>query len=402
MSIYTWEGRTRTGESRQGVMEAPDDATVVQRLRDQNIVASKIKRKPREISLQFGTGVAQRDVVVFARQFATMIDSGLPLVQCLEILGSQADNKTFGKLLAGVRERVEGGSSLSDALRGHPKVFDDLFVNMVQAGEVGGVLDTILNRLAIYMEKAMRLKSKVKGAMVYPIAISAVAGIVVIILLWKVIPVFEKMFLDMGAGSLPGLTQIVMSLSRGFVSNVHLIFLGFAAIAVGYTMTMRTRRGKRMAHALLLKLPLIGTVLRKMVVARFSRTFGTLLASGVPILDSMEICARTSGNMVIEEAINEVRARVSEGKDVAGPLLKTQAFPPMVVQMIAVGEQTGNMDQMLQKIADFYEEEVDVAVASLTSLMEPMMMVVLGGIVGFILIAMYLPIFELGGSIKGN
>ncbi|MBK8481390.1 MAG: type II secretion system F family protein [Proteobacteria bacterium] len=402
MSIFTWEGRTRTGEPRQGVMEAPNDAAVVQRLRDQNIVASKIKRKPREISLQIGTGIAQRDVVVFARQFATMIDSGLPLVQCLEILGNQADNKTFGKLLAGVRERVEGGASLSDALRGHPRIFDDLFVNMVQAGEVGGVLDTILNRLAIYMEKSMRLKAKVKGAMVYPVAISAVAVIVIVILLWKVIPVFEKMFLDMGAGALPGLTQMVITLSRAFVSNVHLIFMGGAAIAVGYVAAMRTRRGKRLAHIILLRLPLIGSVLRKMVVARFSRTFGTLLASGVPILDSMEICARTSGNIVIEEAINEVRARVAEGKDVAGPLGKTNTFPPMVVQMIAVGEQTGNMDQMLQKIADFYEEEVDVAVAALTSLMEPMMMVVLGGVVGFILIAMYLPIFELGGSIRGG
>jgi type IV pilus assembly protein PilC len=262
------------------------------------------------------------------------------------------------------------------------------------------VLDTILNRLAIYLEKAMKLKSKIKGAMVYPTAITLVATGVIVLLLWKVIPVFEKMFADMGAGALPRPTQIVIDASNAFTSNLFLIFGGAAATIVGFSLLLRTRRGKRLFHALLLRIPLIGPTLRKGVVARFSRTFGTLLASGVPILDSMDICARTSGNLVVEEAIQHVRSRVAEGKDVAGPLMQTKVFPPMVVQMLAVGEQTGNMDQMLQKIADFYEEEVDVAVEALTSLMEPFIMVFLGGLLGFILIAMYLPIFELAGNIK--
>ena len=402
MPTFVWEGRTRAGEVRKGTMVADDAAAVTARLRDQSLSATKVRRQRKEIKLSLGTGVRQRDVVIFARQFATMIDAGLPLVQAMEILSSQADNKTFGKLLADVKTRVEGGASLSDAMRAHPKVFDDLFTNMVQAGEVGGILDTILNRLATYMEKALKLKAKVKGAMIYPAAIAAIAVVVIVVLLWKVIPVFEKMFIDMGAGKLPGPTQIVMAVSRGFIANLHIIFGAAIAISIGFTMAMRTRKGKRMMHAALLRIPIIGPTLRKGVVARFSRTFGTLLSSGVPILDAMEICAKTSGNLVVEDAIMNVRARVSEGKDVAGPLMRTKVFPPMVVQMIGVGEQTGQMDQMLQKIADFYEEEVDVAVAALTSLMEPLMMVVLGGLVGFIMIAMYMPIFEVAGSVKGH
>jgi type IV pilus assembly protein PilC len=402
MPTFIWEGRTRSGETRKGVAAAPDKKTIEKRLRDQGVTATRVRRKAREINLQLGTGVKNKDVVVFSRQFATMIDSGLPLVQCLDILASQADNKSFGKILGKVKERVEGGSSLSDALRTQPKVFNELFSNMVQAGEIGGVLDTILNRLATYLEKALKLKGKVKGAMVYPAATFIIAVVVVVVLLWKVIPVFEKMFADMGAGSLPALTQVIMDLSQAFVVSAHWIFLSMGATIAGFITIMRTRRGKRVVHGLLLKLPILGPTLRKAIVARFSRTFGTLLASGVPILDSMDICARTSGNIVVEEAIQLVRLRVSEGKDVAGPLGQTGVFPPMVVQMIAVGEQTGNMDQMLQKIADFYEEEVDVAVAALTSLLEPLMMVFLGGTVGFILIAMYMPIFELAGSIKGE
>ena len=402
MATFVWEGRTRTGEVRKGTMDAPDDATLVQKLREQNISVTKVRKKAKEINIQIGTGVKAKDIVIFARQFATMIDAGLPLVQCLDILSTQGDNKAFGKILADVKARVEGGATFSDALRAHPKIFDDLFTNMIQAGEVGGILDTILNRLAVYMEKAMKLKGKVKGAMVYPVAICVVAVVVITVLLWKVIPVFEKMFMDMGAGSLPGLTQIVLGASRGFVGNVHWIFLGAIALAASWTAFIRSKKGKRIVHIVLLKMPIVGSVLRKVVVARFTRTFGTLLASGVAILDGMEICARTSGNIIVEEAIMHVRDRVAEGTDVAGPLMKTGVFPPMVVQMMAVGEQTGQMDQMLQKIADFYEEEVDAAVEALTSLMEPLMMVFLGGIVGFILVAMYMPIFELAGSVQGH
>ena len=402
MATFVWEGRTRAGESRSGTMEAANDAELLATLRSQNITATKVKKKGAAIQIRFGTGVKQKDVVVFARQLATMIDAGLPLVQALEILANQSDSKNFAKVIRDVKERVEGGAAFSEALRAHPKVFDDLFTNLVQAGEVGGILDTILARLATYMEKALKLKAKIKGAMVYPIAIGFVAVVVVVVLLWKVIPVFEAMFKDMGAGALPGVTQFVIDLSRGFVSNMHYIAIAAVLFVVGITSILRTRKGKRTWHAILLKLPIVGPVIRKIVVARFTRTFGTLISSGVPILDSMDIVAKTAGNMVVEEAILHVKEKVAEGRDLATPLMQTRVFPPMVVQMLGVGEQTGAMDQMLQKIADFYEEEVDVAVSALTSLMEPLMMVFLGGIVGTILIAMYMPIFELAGSIRAE
>lgn len=400
MPTFVWEGRTRTGESRKGTMQAKNDADLVAVLRQQNISVSKVRRRSREIKLSIGSGVKQRDIVVFTRQFATMIDAGLPLVQALDILGNQADNKHFGRIILDVKTRVEGGASFSDALRGHPKVFDELFVNLVGAGEVAGILDTIMLRLAVYIEKLMKLRGKVKGAMVYPIAVALVAVAVIIILLWKVIPVFEAMFRDMGAGALPGLTQFVLQVSRGFVSNIGIITAVGTASVVGIIMLNRTRKGKRFFHSMYLKLPILGPVLRKSAVARFTRTFGTLLSSGVPILDAMDIVAKTAGNIVIEEAIYKVRKQVSEGRDVATPLMQTRVFPPMVVQMIGVGEQTGAMDQMLQKIADFYEDEVDTAVAALTSLMEPLMIVVLGGIVGVILVSMYMPIFEMAGNIR--
>ena len=400
MPTFVWEGRTRQGENRKGVLEADSDAALVAALRQQNISVTKVRKKSREIQIQIGTGVAQRDIVIFARQLATMIDAGLPLVQCLEILGSQADNKRFGNIIHDVRQRVEGGASFSDALRSHPKVFDDLFVNLIAAGEIGGILDTILARLATYMEKAMKLRARVKGALVYPIAIALVAITVVVVLLWKVIPVFENMFKDMGAGKLPALTQTVIDISNGFAANVHIYALVAGALVVAWTAAMKTYRGKRALHFVFLKMPIVGSVISKVVVARFTRTFGTLLSSGVPILDAMDIVAKTAGNLIVQEGIETTRERVAEGKDLATPLMETKVFPPMVVQMIGVGEQTGAMDQMLQKIADFYEEEVDVAVASLTSLLEPLMMVFLGGIVGFILVAMYLPIFEIAGNVR--
>jgi type IV pilus assembly protein PilC len=402
MPTFVWEGRTRAGESRKGVMEAENDTALVAALREQNVSVTNIKKKSRAISLKLGTGVKQRDIVVFTRQFSTMIDAGLPLVQALDILGKQADNKSFGKVIGDVKSRVEGGASFSDALRSHPKVFDNLFVNLVAAGEVAGILDTIMTRLANYIEKSMKLKGKIKGAMVYPIGVLIVAVVVIVVLLWKVIPVFEKMFQDMGAGALPGLTQFVISTSRGFVTNAHYFVMLATAIVVSFIMVNRQRWGKLFFHSVQLKMPILGPVIRKAAVARFTRTFGTLMSSGVSILDAMEIVAKTAGNLVVEDAIMHVRQQVSEGKDLATPLMETKVFPPMVVQMIGVGEQTGAMDQMLQKIADFYEEEVDVAVAAMTSLMEPFMIVVLGGIVGTILIAMYMPIFELGGAIKGG
>ncbi len=399
MPTFIWEGRTRAGDLRKGVMEAENDAALMNTLRQQNIAVTKIRKKSREINIQIGTGVGTKDIVVFTRQFATMIDAGLPLVQALDILSSQSDNKAFGKILGDVKTRVEGGSTFSDALKAHPKVFDDLFVNLIAAGEVAGILDTIMQRLASHIEKEEKLKRKIKGAMVYPAVLASVSVVVLTILLWKVIPVFEKMFKDMGSGSLPALTQFVINASRGFVANIHWIGIAFAICVVSFSAARSTYKGKRFLHAVLLKLPIVGNVARKGVVARFTRTFGTLLSSGVPILDAMEIVAKTAGNLVIEEAVLEVRDRVAEGKDVATPLMQTRVFPPMVVQMIGVGEQTGAMDQMLQKIADFYEDEVDAAVAAMTAAMEPLMIVVLGGMMGTILIAMYMPIFEMAGHV---
>jgi type IV pilus assembly protein PilC len=341
-------------------------------------------------------------MVIFTRQLATMIDAGLPLVQCLDILSTQTENKNFARVLANVKANVESGATFSDALRKHPKIFDQLYVNLIAAGEVGGILDTILHRLSTYIEKAVKLKRQVKGAMVYPISILVVAVGVVVLLLTKVIPIFENMFKEMRAGSLPGPTRVVINLSNGFIANWYWFVGGGTLAAVGFVMMLRTEKGRDMWDAFVLRIPVIVNVLRKVVVARFTRTLGTLLSSGVPILDALDICARTSGNRIVERGVLYAREKISEGKDLAGPLGETKVFPPMVVQMIGVGEQTGAMDAMLQKIADFYEDEVDVAVASLTSLMEPVMMVFLGGIIGGLIIAMYLPIFELAGNISAE
>ncbi|RMH45118.1 MAG: type II secretion system F family protein [Deltaproteobacteria bacterium] len=402
MPKFNWEGRTRSGETRSGVIEADDADAASQALRTQGIQPTKVRKASRQLSIRFGSGVGEKDLVVFTRQLATMIDAGLPLVQCLDILSKQTENRNFGRIIGSVKASVESGATFSDALRRHPRVFDDLYVNLIAAGEVGGILDTILHRLSTYIEKAAKLKRQVKGAMVYPISILCVAVGVIVVLLTKVIPVFENMFKEMRAGSLPAPTKVVINLSNGFIANWYWFLIAAIVLAGAFTVMMRTEKGRDLFDAFLLKIPVIGNVLRKVVVARFTRTLGTLLSSGVPILDALDICARTSGNRIVERGVLFARQKISEGKDLAGPLAEARVFPPMVVQMIGVGEQTGAMDAMLQKIADFYEEEVDVAVASLTSLMEPVMMVFLGGIIGGLIIAMYLPIFELAGNIRAE
>ncbi|MEO8213877.1 MAG: type II secretion system F family protein [Myxococcales bacterium] len=400
MTAFVWEARARSGEVKKGVMDAEDAESVEDRLKQQMLVPVSVHKQPRELTLPFGTGVKTTDVVVFTRMFATMIDAGLPIVQCLDILSAQSENKRFGKVLASVKAGVEEGLTLSVALSKHPKIFDDLFVNLVAAGEAGGILDGILERLSIYMEKAMKLKRRVKGAMVYPISIVGIAALVVTILLTKVIPVFEKMFKDFGGGKLPAPTRVVIEISHALAHYLPFIVAALIGVAIAMKMILARPKGRLMFDGLLLKLPVLGPVLRKVVVARFTRTMGTLLASGVPILDALEICAKTAGNTVVQAGIMYARSQISEGKDMATPLMETALMPPMVVQMIGVGEQTGALDAMLSKIADFYEEEVDVAVASMTSLIEPLMMVFLGAVVGGMVIAMYLPIFEMAGNMK--
>lgn len=399
MAKFNWEGTDRNGTLRKGTMEAGDEDAVVNRLRADQITPKKVKRAFGQIELKLGTGVTTRDILVFTRQLATMIDAGLPLVQCLDILANQAENKAFAKILLNVKANVEAGASFSDALRRHPKVFDQLFVNLVAAGEIGGILDTILGRLATYIEKAAKLKSQIKSAMFYPVAILFVAAGVVLVMLGKVIPTFENMYKEFGGAALPAPTQFVINISHGFVDYWYLYLLAGIGLAVLFAWFRTSDRGQRIFDAAILKVPIIGSLLRKIVVARFTRTLGTLLNSGVPILDALEICAKTSGNRTVERAINYARKSISEGKDMASPLLETKVFPSMVVEMVGVGEQTGTMDQMLQKIADFYEEEVDVAVGALTSLIEPIMMAFLGVVVGGLIVAMYLPVFEMAGNV---
>jgi len=398
MPEYNWEARTTGGEVKKGTFEAASPDAVHAALRRQGLNPTKVKAKPKEIKISipgFSEKVTDRDIVIFTRQFATMIDAGLPLFQCIEILGSQADNKTLGKILNTVQNDVEGGAAYAEALAKHPKVFDELYVNMVAAGEVGGILDTILARLSAYMEKAIALKRKVKSAMVYPITILAVAVFVVAILMVFVIPKFADMFTGMG-GELPALTQMVISISN-FAASYRMLIL-IAGLMVGVVLFKRyyaTVGGRRRMDGIFLRSPVIGALIRKVAVAKFTRTLGTMLSSGVPLLDALEICAKTAGNKVVEEAVFMTRDSISEGKTIAEPLEETGVFPPMVVQMISVGEATGALDAMLNKIADFYDEEVDTAVDAMTSLMEPVMMVFLGGAIGFVVIAMYLPIFKM-------
>ncbi len=404
MAEFAWEARNRTGELRKGVMEADGPEVVEQRLRQQQLSPVGIKRQARALNIKFGSGVKTKDLVTFSRLFATMIDAGLPIVQCLEILASQQTNKAFGSVLHDVKTAVEQGASFSDSLRRHPRVFDELFVNLVEAGELGGILDTILSRLSVYLEKRQKLQRQLRGAMIYPSIVIFIAVGVMTVLLTFVIPAFESMFKDFGGGkeAMPKLTQIMIGLSHSFVSYMPFLIAIIAAVIFGGGYLYRQPRGKYQVHRVLLRIPIFGPVLRKIAVARFTRTLGTLLQSGVPILDALEICAKTSGNVIIEQAIMYVRARISEGKNMGEPLAETRVFPDMVVQMISVGEQTGALDQMLNKIADFYEEETDIAVAGLTSAIEPILMVGVGGMVGVVLMAMYLPIFSLAGNIKAN
>ncbi len=403
MAVYTWEGRTRQGTTKKGVMEASGEAAVMAQLRAQMITPVNVKAKSKDLLEGVNLFKAQantRDLVIFTRQFATMIDAGLPLVQCLTIQADQQPKQGFKEVIQGIKNDVEQGSTFADALAKHPGTFSDLYTNLVRAGEVGGILDTILNRLAVYLEKADALKRKVKGAMVYPASIVVVSIGVITLLLVKVIPVFKKMFEDMG-GALPAPTQMVVDLSEFMQEWIVVMLVGLTAVVTGFFWARRRLRDFRYrTDAVFLKMPIFGSLLRKVAVARFSRTLGTMISSGVPILEALDICARTSGNLVIENALVKTRAAISEGRTIAEPLEACGVFPGMVVQMIAVGEATGAMDQMLSKIADFYDDEVDTAVAALTSLLEPMMMVFLGGTVGGILLAMYLPIFKIAEAVK--
>jgi type IV pilus assembly protein PilC len=397
---FIWEAKTKQGEVKKGEMEANDQGAVEARLVSLGLAPSKVRRKGLlDSNFSLPGSVDGRDILIFTRQFATMIDAGLPLVQCLDILASQTENPALRKVLFAIKTKVESGSTFADALKDHPKVFDELFVGLCAAGEVGGILDTILNRLAAYREKNEKLKRKVKGAMTYPVIVLSVAVGVTAILMLKVTPTFQKMFADFGS-ALPGPTQFVVDMSEFLQHYILHMVIAIAAFVGAFIAFYRNPRGRILFDKVILHMPAIGDVIRKVAVARFTRTLGTMISSGVPILDALEVTARTAGNRTIEAGVMYVRTKISEGKNIAGPLSETKVFPPMVVQMIGVGEATGAMDQMLNKIADFYDDEVDQAVAGMTAMIEPFMMVFLGGVVGGFLIAMYLPIFSIAGAIK--
>ncbi|HHL39479.1 MAG TPA: type II secretion system F family protein [Deltaproteobacteria bacterium] len=407
MPTFVYTGKSSTGEVKKGEISAASIAQATAALRRQQIIPTSLTEKKSglaalsEIKLPGMTRkVTTKEIVVFTRQFATMIDAGLPLVQCLEILSDQQENPEFKKVLLDVKGSVEGGTTFADALGKHPKVFDQLFVNLVAAGEVGGILDTILNRLSSFMEKSEKLKGEIKGALTYPVVVIIIACLVVSGLLIWVVPIFEDMFAGFGK-ALPAPTQVVVNMSDFLQSSWHMILGGLAVVVVGIRQAYKTERGRQALDALVLKLPVFGDLLRKTAVARFTRTLGTMMSSGVPILEGLEIVAKTAGNVVIEDAVMKARASLSEGKTLAEPLGETKVFPGMVIQMIAVGESTGAMDAMLGKIADFYEDEVDAAVKALTSLIEPLLMAFLGIVVGGLVIALYLPIFQLAGAAGG-
>ena len=403
MPVYTYKGTDKKGSSVSGEVNAISKAELQNQLRRQQITPSKMSEKGKEFNLPtFGGGIDSKELAVFTRQFSVMIDAGLPLVQCLEILAGQQENKIFQKVLTATRGSVEGGATLSAAMRVHPKVFDALYVNMVEAGETGGILDTILQRLSTYIEKNVKLKRAVKSALVYPIGVITIAGGVITLLLWKVVPIFATLFAGLGV-DLPLPTKIVIALSN-FIGSIFglLILVGIAGIVIGIKVWYGTEQGRYALDSLILKLPVLGILMRKIAVARFTRTLGTLIASGVPILEGLDITAKTAGNAVVERSLQKVRKSLEEGKTLTEPLKDSEVFPGMVTQMISVGEQTGAMDAMLQKIADFYEEEVDAAVKDLLTAMEPIMIVFLGVVVGGVVISMYMPLFSLIGKLSGK
>jgi len=397
MPEFKYTALSKAGKAVDGEIEGEDLQSVESLLSKQGFSDLKVKKKPKEIAL-FAEKVTEKDIVVFTRQFSVMISAGLPLVQCLSLLSSQSENKTFAKTIGEIRQSVETGDTFSDALRKHPKVFDTLYGNMIEAGEVGGILDTILVRLADYMEKAMKLKAKVKSALVYPLAIVVIAVVVVAFLMIFVIPTFVSMFAEMG-GSLPGPTALVMHISDLFVNHWWKMILALVVFIFVFKRFYQTEKGMLMVDTYALKAPVFGPLIRKVAVAKFTRTFGTLTSSGVPIIQALDIVARTAGQKVVENAILGTIDSIKEGQTLAAPLSRSKVFPPMVVQMIDVGEETGALDTMLEKIADFYDDEVDAAVEALTALLEPMLMVFLGVVIGFIVIAMYLPIFKMADAI---
>ncbi|MCC2640793.1 MAG: pilC [Nitrospira sp.] len=405
MSTFAYVGRNRQGNVKKGELTAKTRDEAVDQLRKQQVVVTSLEEKSGKggkFKFSLGSGLTDKDLVVFTRQFGTMINAGLPLIQCLDILATQSENKVLRETVGDVKNSVEAGSTFSDALKKHPKVFDDLYINMIHAGEVGGLLDTILTRLAKHIEKAMKLKGQIKSAMVYPSAIVGVAVIVISVLMVWVIPIFAQMFAEMSGGKigLPGPTQLVIDISNFFQSYWLIMGGVFVGMIYGIKRYYGTVNGRVVIDRLLLKIPIVGDLIRKASVAKFTRTLGTLITSGVPLLEGLSICAKTSGNKVIEAALMNARVSISGGKTISEPLAKGNVFPKMVTHMIAVGESTGALDAMLGKIADFYEDEVDQAVAALTSLLEPIMMVVLGTIIGFIVIAMYLPIFTMAQAIQ--
>jgi len=400
MPTYIWAGRTRKGRVLKGQLDAVDERIARIQLKRRNIDVTKLKPKPKDLFANISflqPKVTAKDIVVFTRQFSTMIDAGLPLVQGLNMLAEQSQNKTFKRILSQVTKDVEGGSTLAEALNKHPKVFDSLFVNLVAAGEVGGILDTILQRLAAYIEKAEKLKSQIKGAMTYPAVVVGIALIVIGVIMIFVIPVFQDMFSSFGK-ALPAPTQLVVNLSNFTKSNIHWMILGLIVFVFLFKRYRRTDSGKRNIDNILLRLPIIGELIRKVAVARFTRTLGTMLKSGVPILDALDITARTAGNVIVEEVILDARSSIAEGQTIAEPLSESIIFPGMVTQMISVGESTGALDVMLEKIADFYDDEVDATVAAMTSMLEPLLMLFLGGSIGGLVIAMYLPIFQMAAA----
>jgi type IV pilus assembly protein PilC len=403
MPDYTYRGTNRAGASVSGVMQAASKSELQNLLRRQQITPTKMSEKGKEFNMPtFGGGVSAKELAIFTRQFSVMIDAGLPLVQCLEILASQQENQAFQKVLTGTRGSVEGGATLSAAMRQYPKVFDALYVNMVEAGETGGILDTILQRLSTYIEKNVKLQRAVKSALVYPVGVLTVAAAVITLLLWKVVPIFATLFAGLGV-DLPLPTKIVIAMSN-FVGSIFglLIVVAIVGIIVGLKVWYGTEQGRYIIDATILRLPVLGILMRKIAVARFTRTLGTLISSGVPILEGLDITAKTAGNAVVERALKRVRRSLEEGKSLTEPLKDSEVFPGMVTQMIAVGEQTGAMDAMLQKIADFYEEEVDAAVKDLLTALEPVMIVFLGLVVGGVVISMYLPLFSLIGKLSGR